>query len=121
MHLDPITGLWKGDDNDYQPKPTYYSEEDTNPPKPSYIPKEKPLRGSCRVSIQIKDEEEYQKWKSLNGNRQWEYLVNYPAVMQAEYLFDDSLDVEIMAKKIVQLLQMGFEVYSASWKLTERE
>ena len=78
----------------------------------------KKLYGSCALSIRFENHGEYLQWKKYFGSgRQWEYIVSYPAVMRAVYTFSNSLEVEIMAKKIVQLLEAGFNVYSASWQL----
>lgn len=96
------------------------SEED-----PDYIPGElaKPqeFKGKCVLSVRFENEEDYQNWLKYNPDRKWDFLVSYPAVVRAEYIFTSSLDVEIMVKKIVQLLSMGFSVHSASWNLEEKE
>ena len=123
MYLDPVTGLWKPDDNDYIPEKAtddLIDDQDQEPEikidSPSPI-----LNGSCTLSIRFEDEKEYKRWKKYSGGRQWEFLVSYPAIMRAEYKFHDSLEAEIMAKKIVQLLQWGFNVYSANWTLEEKK
>ena len=122
MHLDAVTGLWKPDDNDYIP-PISITEEDISetpeaePGKPPPLPV---MNGRCTLSIRFENEEEYERWKEHSGGRQWEFLVSYPAIMRAEYSFHNSLEAEILAKKIVQLLQWGFNVYSANWTLEEK-
>ena len=93
----------------------------------SDIPEQKPdvkanrqepkIEGLCVLTIRIDDEHAYEKWVKYNPGRKWEYLVSYPALMRAEYRFSSSMDVEILVKKVVQLLQMGFDVYSAQWTL----
>lgn len=77
------------------------------------------LFGKCILSIKFENHGEYLKWKTYNSGRQWDFLVNYPAIMRAEYEFHTALDVEIIAKKIVSLLQQGFNVYSANWQLED--
>lgn len=79
--------------------------------------------GRCILEIQLKNHGEYLKWcKYVNPHgRQWEFLHTYPAIMRAEYFFKSSLEVEIMAKRIVQLLEMGFDVYSARWELAKEK
>ena len=123
MHLDPYTGLWKPDDNDYVPeKATEELLDIPDSPEHDALAAPPPvLNGSCTLSVRFENEEEYNRWKKLSGGRQWEFLVSYPAIMRAEYPFHDSLEAEIMAKKIVQLLQWGFNVYSANWTLEEKK
>ena len=123
MHLDPMTGLWKGDDNDYRPPKILDEPDDEEEEDSDELPakEEKKIKGKCTLSIRFENHGEYLKWKTYAGGRQWDFLVNYPAVMRAEYPFESSLDVEIMTRKIVQLLEMGFDVHSASWSLEEKE
>lgn len=123
MHLDPMTGLWKGDDNDYRPPKILDEPEEEDEDRSVAVPEKEPkkIKGKCVLSIRFENHGEYLKWKTYAGGRQWDFLVNYPAVMRAEYPFESSLDVEIMTRKIVQLLEMGFDVYSASWNLEEKE
>lgn len=122
MHLDPITGLWKEDDNDYQVPtnelPDIFDDEKTTEEKHRAIT----FNGTCILSIRLQNHGEYLKWKELtHTTRKWEFIMQYPAILRAEYEFHNAMDVEIMTKKIVQLLQMGFDVYSASWKLEEKK
>lgn len=122
MHLDPYTGLWKPDDNDYIPEKATEELLDISEVPQTNSEKTSPpiLNGRCTLSIRFENEEEYDRWKKLSGGRQWEFLVSYPAIMRAEYPFHNALEAEIMAKKIVQLLQWGFDVYSANWTLEEK-
>lgn len=80
------------------------------------------LYGSCTLSIQFKNHGEYLKWLKYTGNdigTRWDFVITYPAIFRAKYEFHTTLDVDIMAKKIIQLLQMGFDVHSANWQLKE--
>ena len=82
----------------------------------------KKIHGSCVLSIRFNNHGEYLRWKTYFGSgRQWDFIVSYPAIMRAEYNFTNSLEVEVMVKKVVQLLEAGFDVYSASWKLDRPE
>ena len=122
MHLDPITGLWKEDDNDYQ-VPAKESEDidDTEKSIPVDDPPVPIFNGTCILSVRFQNHGEYLKWKNFtHTTRQWDFIMQYPAIMRAEYAFHNAADVEIMTRKIVQLLQMGFDVYSTSWKLEEK-
>ena len=131
MHLNPRTGLWEQDDNDYIP-PTATDDlldepmgdpldEEPSPHDPNartYEPAK--LNCKCVLSIRLENHGEYLKWQKYSGSyRKWEFIHEYPAIMRAEYDLNTSAEVEEMAKKVVQLLQMGFNVYSAQWKLKE--
>lgn len=87
-----------------------------------YIPKEDRLYGKCTLQIRFENGAEYIKWKKYNGGKnRWDFITSYPAIMRAEYDFHTCLDVDIMVRKIVQLLQMGFNVRAVDWKLKEYE
>ena len=82
--------------------------------------KQDKLFGSCVLSITIRNHGEFLKWKEYcEPNRKWDFNVPYPAPLQAKYEFHTAQDVDMIAQKIVQLLQMGFCVYSARWQLKE--
>ena len=91
-------------------------EEEDEDPK-SETKEEEKLYGSCILEIHFQNKYEYEKWLKYHPDRKWDFLVTFPAVMRAIYDFHTALEVEIMAKKIVQLMQMGFNVYSARWQL----
>lgn len=120
MHLDPVTFLWKGDDNDYQPLKAEDLDEKT-PDIQSSLPPPPELHGKCILSVKFETPDDYARWKYYAKGRQWEFMVQYPAIMRAEYDFHNSLEVEMLAKKIVDLLQQGFDVYSANWKLEKKD
>ena len=82
----------------------------------------KKIDGKCTLSIRFNTEKEYQEWKDyFGGGRQWEFIVSFPAIMRAQYKFHNSLEAEVMVRKVVQLLESGFDVYSASWTLDKKE
>ena len=120
MKFDKARGIWK--DLETAVLQTFEEDEpedDISGHEP-IIPDNKPkLKGRCVLSIKIEDELEFEKWKEYNPGRKWEFIVSYQALMRAEYRFVNSMDVEILVKKVVQLLQMGFNVYSAQWLLEE--
>lgn len=96
------------------------SEDESDNDVAADIPKkEDRLYGRCVLTIKFQNKYEYEKWLKYHPDRKWEFMVTYPAVMRAVYDFHTTLDVEIMTKKIIQLLQMGFNVHSASWQLKE--
>lgn len=124
MKFDKIKGLWTELKTEVSTPPDDASEpEELEDEAEIPIPKEPPppVKGSCILSIRIENRGEYLKWQKYNPGYQWEFIVTYPALMRAKYEFKNALDVEMITKKIVQLLQMGFDVYSASWKLEEQE
>lgn len=129
MHLDPVTGLWKPDDNDYTPRLVLHDSEDDPEEKPEdeqiveqKKKKEKKLIGRCVLSIRFQNHGEYLRWKQFAGiGRQWEFMVEYPAIMRSEEEFTNALEVEMLAKKIVQMLECGIDVYSAQWQLKKEK
>ena len=118
MHLDPVTGLWKSDNNDYIPKK---ATEDLPDAQQTEVKKESlpALNGYCTLSIRLNNHGEHLKWIQYNGTPKWEFVVTYPAIVRAKYEFHDSADVDVLSRKIVRLLEWGFDVYSANWKLTK--
>ena len=109
-------------DDDPEPDAEIFTDDPEVKKKLEKYNEPKPLKGTCALSIRFENKGEYLKWKKYFGvGRQWEFFVSFPAIMRAEYEFTNSLEVEVMAKKIVQLLEMGFNVYSAAWNLTEKE
>ena len=77
--------------------------------------------GKCTLSIRFETEKDYKKWANALGNRQWEFLTTFPAIMRAEYKFSSVDDVNMMVRKIVQLLQLGFDVHAANWQIAQCE
>ena len=85
-----------------------------------YIPKEKPIFGKCILQIRIENEQIYEEWRQYNGGScRWDFLTTFPAIMRATYHFENMTDVTMIVQKIIQLLQMGFEVRASDWKLAE--
>ena len=121
MHLDPISGMWKDDNNDYQvPTSELPDISDTDDDHHKEVQNQPIVKGKCTLAIRFRTHGEYLKWKTLTHvTRQWEFITEYPAIMRAEYDFSNVADVELMIRKIIDLLQMGFDVYSAAWKLEE--
>lgn len=92
------------------------------PEKARYIPKQERLYGKCVVQIQIANHGEYLKWQKYNGGTsRWDFVVTYPALMRKEYEFHTISELNMLTQKVVQLLQLGFEVRAVNWRLTEYE
>lgn len=90
--------------------------------KARYIPKDDRLYGKCTVQVMIKHHTEYLKWKKYNGGAsRWDFEVSFPALMRREYIFHTITDLNMITQKVVQLLQLGFDVRAVNWKLTEYE
>lgn len=86
-------------------------------------PKKIEIDGKCRVSIRFNNKGEYLKWaKYVDPQKtRWDFDVTFPAIMRREYIFHNILDVEMMIKQIVGLLQMGFDVSMANFNLEQKE
>jgi len=102
---------WANDDED--------DESTENQSQKDITAKADEFYGRCVLSIKFENKYEYEKWLKYHPDRKWEFLVSYPAIMRATYEFHTKQDVEILASKIIQLLQMGFQVYSADWQLKQ--
>ena len=91
------------------------TKEETEAEHTYYQPKSDDIYGTCTLQIQFQNHGEYLKWKKYNGGRQWEFVTTYPAIMRAEYDFHTVQDIDILVRKIVQLLQIGFNVRASNW------
>ena len=97
---------------------SWMDDSDETPSLPEI--KEDKLYGSCVLSIYFNSHAEYLKWKRYcEPNRKWDFVTSFPVNFQATYEFHTVQDVNVIAQKIVQLLQLGFSVYSARWQLKE--
>lgn len=121
MKFDTLRGIWKETTKNIPDIPTDELPDEEEWPENFPDPPAPPeLYGRCVLSIRMDSEEDYQRWKKYNPDKKWDFIVSFPAVMRAEYTFKNTMEVEIMAKKVVQLLQMGFDVHTANWKLDEK-
>ena len=97
---------------------TDYSWMDDEPEEKPVISIPDTLYGSCILSIHIDNKPDYLRWKHYcDPTRKWDFNISFPAVLQATFEFHTVQDVNIIAQKIVQALQLGFNVYSARWQL----
>lgn len=121
--IKPIADSQKeGSETDDEPDAVIFTDDEEVKEKLEKYSQAKKMKGSCVLSIRFETHGDYLRWKKYFGSgRQWEFMTSYPAVMRAEYEFTNSLEVEIMAKKVVQLLEAGFNVYSAAWNLEENK
>ena len=97
------------------------SEENSKPIYGQYKPKDDRLYGQCTIQIYIQNHGEYLKWKKyVEGNQhRWDFMVNYPAVMRSSYIFHKVQDLDMITRKIVMLLQSGFNVRAVDWQLKD--
>lgn len=121
MKFDSLRGIWTETTKNIPDIPTDELPDEEEWPESFPDPPAPPeLHGRCTLSIRMDSEEDYQRWKKYNPDRKWDFIVSFPAVMRAEYTFKNAMEVEMMAKKVVQLLQMEFDVHTANWKLDEK-
>lgn len=121
MKFDTLRGIWKETTKSIPDIPTDELPDEEEWPENFPDPPAPPeMYGRCTLSIRMDSEEDYQRWKKYNPDKKWDFIVSFPAVMRAEYTFKNAMEVEMMAKKVVQLLQMGFDVHTANWKLDEK-
>ena len=81
-----------------------------------------PVIGSVDISVKFDSKPEYLKWKYyVDPGRKWDFDVTYPAIMRTTWEFRNALDVETLNKKIVWLLELGFNVHSANWRLKKAQ
>lgn len=77
-----------------------------------------PITGSVDIAVKFENRAEYLKWKYyVDPGRKWDFDVTFPAIMRTSWTFKDSMEVEMLNKKIVWLLELGFNVYSSNWRL----
>ena len=117
MKMDPKTKLWIMDDPKQDNEVNDDEEDNIEEEQQANDEKNETLNCKCVLSIKFNNHGEYLKWKKYAGDRQWDFLVNYPAIVRAEYILSDVTDVNRMVNKIIHLLHMGFDVGSASWTL----
>ena len=98
---------------------SWMDDEESTPELPPIL-KTDTLYGSCILSIHMESKEDYLRWKYYcEPKRKWDFNVSFPTNLQATFEFHTVQDVNLIAQKIVQALQLGFNVYSARWQLKE--
>lgn len=82
------------------------------------IPTEFDQYGSAIITVRFENRVQWQKWRKYIMREPWEFDGgNHPYTAALELHFSTAEDVEHIVQKVVQLMQMGFDVYSCQWKL----
>lgn len=84
-------------------------------------PKQESFFGHATITIRFENRVQWQKYRKYILKTDWEFDGGQnPYTAQLKECFETVEDVENITKKIVELLQLGFDVYSCKWEL-ERE
>lgn len=74
--------------------------------------------GKATITIRFENRIQWQKYRKYILKTDWEFDGgDRPYVAQLEQRFSSTDDVNEIVRKIVQLLQLGFDVYSCKWQL----
>lgn len=78
--------------------------------------------GKATITVRFENRIQWQKWRKYVLKTDWEFDGgDRPYVAQLEERFDCTADVDKIVRQIVQLLQLGFDVYSCHWQLLEQD
>ena len=72
--------------------------------------------GKCSIMVRFRDAGEFIKFKEYVLKTNW-LPDRIPEQMTLEYEFHNVDQLEMLTTKIAHLLELGFNVYSANWKL----
>lgn len=78
------------------------------------------ISGKATITIRFANRMQWQKYRLYILKTDWDFDAGYnpyTAHIQERYCCVD--DIERITKRIVQLLQLGFEVYSCKWELDD--
>lgn len=79
-----------------------------------------PLIGHTTITIRFENRVQWQKYRKYILKTDWDFDAgSHPYVARLEERYCCVDDVDRIVKKIVQLLQLGFEVYSCKWELED--
>lgn len=80
------------------------------------------LCGEATITIRFENKLQWQKYRKYILKTGWDFDGgSNPYVAQLPIKFHTVDDIEFIVKKIVQLLQLGFDVYSCQWKMKQNE
>ncbi len=81
-------------------------------------PKQCKRYGMARIAVHFTNRVEWQKWRKYILKTNWDFDDGMPPYLaHLNMYFNCYEDVEEITKQIVNLLQMGFDVYSCKWEL----
>lgn len=73
--------------------------------------------GQVTIKVRFQNAGEYAKFRKYILKTAWNIGDKYPTFEVMTLPFYDIEDVENITKRIVQLLQLGLEVYASNWKV----
>ena len=74
--------------------------------------------GSATITVHFDNRLQWQKWRKYVLKTDWEFDGgNGPYTATLVEKFNCSDDIDHIVRRIVQLIEMGFDVYSCNWKL----
>lgn len=77
--------------------------------------------GKVTVRINFHNRVEYEKFRKLILKTEWTYEIDYPIFEERVLEFHNVEDLERVNRTIVNLLQIGFDVYCCRYKLDTKE
>lgn len=83
------------------------------------IPRVK-FSGRATIRVRFKSRAEYEKFRKYILKTEWSYDLDYPMWEEIVVSFYSTDDICALDRKIVWLLQMGFEVYCCKFQLEEQ-
>ena len=79
-----------------------------------------PMVGNSTITIRFENRVQWQKYRKYILKTDWDFDGgSHPYVATLEDRFSSVEDLERITKSIVQLLQLGFDVYSCRWELED--
>ena len=75
--------------------------------------------GKVTIRVRFRNKAEYQKFRKYVLKTGWEYDVSNPQYESLVREFHTADDVTEISKIIIELLQLGFYVWTTSYELTE--
>ena len=103
---------------DYNETDNIEEEPVDEPVKPEY----KRLYGTATITIRFENRVQWQKYRMYILKTEWDFDGgDHPYTAQLKQNFTCVDDVEQITKKIVDLLQLGFDVYSCKWDLQKED
>ena len=77
------------------------------------------FNGKITIRVKFRNKIEYEKFRKYVLKTGWTYDIGHPQYESLVKEFHSVDDVEKITKEIVRLLQLGFQVWTTSYELTE--
>lgn len=78
---------------------------------------EEQFNGLVTIRVRFRNNAEYQKFRKYILKTDWSYGVEYPIFESIIMDFHNTDDLHNVTKQIVELLQLGFDVYTSHYEL----